>query len=381
MSASREFNVGVFVIVSTALAFGGVISIGSGRFFKQTEMIETSTIDSVNGLTVGSPVKYRGVPIGEVKAISFLDRYYPHADEYPDVFDFGSPVVIRMEVRLDVFGEEQAGNFTSNITRGVETGLRARLTSAGLTGGLFVDLDLTDPTAFPTKRLTYVPDYPFIPSAPSRLDQLFDRLQSISASLAEVDFSGLGSSLQTTVTDIDGVVTRRLDPMLADTGKFITELRVSNDKLQKLLDDPTIPTTLANVEAFTNELKAGFEGSTPDIRTAIAELPKMMTAAREAAQRLDAMVSSARVQSILKGLDAAATDLGPTIDKYDHIGAQVSDFLDSEGYELRQLITALRQASEDLATLMDQVSHDPPSLFFAAPPKPAHPGDIVGPSK
>ncbi len=379
MSAAREFNVGVFVIFSTALAFGGVIAIGSGRFFKQTEIIETSTTDSVNGLQIGSPVKYRGVPIGEVKSISFLDRYYPDADANPSEFDFGSPVVIRMEVRLDVFGHAQAENFTTDIQRGITTGLRARLTSAGLTGGLFVDLDLSDPTLFPAKTLAYTPDYPFIPSAPSRFDQLFDRIQSISGSLAEVDFSSLGSSLQTTVTNIDGVVTRRVDPMMADAAKFVTELRESNTKLQAILSDPNIPTTIANVEALSADLREGFAGSPSELKEAIAEIPKMMKAAREAAERLDAMLASERVQSILANLESTAADLGPTVQKYGQIGSQVSDFLQTEGYEIRQIITALRQTSQDLAELMDRVSRDPPSLFFAAPPKAAAPGAPVGP--
>ena len=105
MSGTRELTVGVFVLASTALALGGVIAIGSGTLFKHTETIETSTTDSVNGLQIGSPVKYRGVPIGEVSSISFADRLYPAG---ADDFDFASPVVIRMKVRLDVFGPEQS---------------------------------------------------------------------------------------------------------------------------------------------------------------------------------------------------------------------------------------------------------------------------------
>ena len=276
MSASKEFKVGVFVIVSTSLALGGVIALGSGRLFKDTETIETSTTDSVNGLQIGSPVKYRGVPIGEVKSISFTDRYYPEQDRNSEEFDFGSPVIIRMEVRLDVFGDLQSSLFTKNIERGVTRGLRARLTSAGLTGGLFVDLDLTDPTQNTVPKLAYVPEYPFIPSAPSRLDQLIDRIQVISGNLAEVDFSSLASSLHTTIDNIDGVVTRRVDPMMADAGKFIAELRVSNDKIQKVLDDPGISETIANVEALTSDLKGAFVGSSDELREGIAEIPKMM---------------------------------------------------------------------------------------------------------
>ena len=75
MSASKELRVGIFVIASTTLIFGGVIALGSGSLFKDSEIVETSTRESVNGLQNGSSVKYRGVPSGECKAESFADRW------------------------------------------------------------------------------------------------------------------------------------------------------------------------------------------------------------------------------------------------------------------------------------------------------------------
>ena len=116
---STEFKVGVFVLVSVALGLGSVIALGSGSMFKETATIETSTTDSVNGLQLGSPVKYRGVPIGEVTAIAFADRYYNEEGTDDASFDFASPVVIRMKVRLDVFGPEQTELFTDDLENGV----------------------------------------------------------------------------------------------------------------------------------------------------------------------------------------------------------------------------------------------------------------------
>ncbi len=53
MSASTELKVGSFVILSSALVLGGVIVLGSGSLWKETELIETSTMESVDGLQVG----------------------------------------------------------------------------------------------------------------------------------------------------------------------------------------------------------------------------------------------------------------------------------------------------------------------------------------
>lgn len=371
MSGSRELTVGVFVIASTALALGGVIAIGSGTLFKHTETIETSTTDSVNGLQIGSPVKYRGVPIGEVSSISFADRLYPAG---ADDFDFASPVVIRMKVRLDVFGPEQSERFTESIGDGVARGLRARLTSAGLTGGLFVDLDLNDPTLFPPARLPYEPDYPYIPAAPSRLDQLIDRIQVIAANLSEVDFSSIGGSLQKTIEGIDGVMARRVDPMLAESQKFIAELRESNARLRVILDDPAIAETLANASAFTGEIREGFDGSSNDLRTALAEIPRLMTSAREAAERLDGMLASEEVRRIVDGLGGVVDEIGPTVAEYRGIGSQIQRLLDDETPELRQLVEALRRTAQHLEELSGRARRDPGDLLFGAPPDPLPPG-------
>jgi phospholipid/cholesterol/gamma-HCH transport system substrate-binding protein len=372
MSGTRELTVGVFVLASTALALGGVIAIGSGTLFKHTETIETSTTDSVNGLQIGSPVKYRGVPIGEVSSISFADRLYPAG---ADDFDFASPVVIRMKVRLDVFGPEQSERFTQSIGDGVARGLRARLTSAGLTGGLFVDLDLNDPTLFPIAKLPYEPLFPYIPTAPSRLDQLIDRIQVIAANLSEVDFSSLGGSLQKTVDDINNVVERRVNPMFADAQVFIKELRASNQQIQNILADPAIAATISNASTFTGDLRDVFGESKQGLKDGLAEIPAMMKSARAAADRLDAILQSERLLSILAKLDETSGELPATVAEYRAIGQQLQEFLASESYEIRQLIEALRKTSENLAELTGSAKTDLGQTLFGNPPPRLAPGE------
>ena len=374
MSASKEFRVGLFVIVSTSLVLGGVIAIGSGSIFKDTEIIETSTTESVNGLQVGSPVKYRGVPIGEVTAISFADRWYPEHGGMGEYFDFASPVVIRMKVRLDVFGPDSTHLFGENVETGVTQGLRARLTTAGLTGGLFVDLDLNDATQFPATKPPYTPAYAYIPSAPSRLDQLLDRINTIANNLSQTDFSSLASSFQRTIEDIDGTVNRRLDPMLANADKFIADLSVSNKEIQRILSDPAIAATLANAKSVTDEIRVAFDGQGGDLKNAIEELPRMMKSAQEAADRLDKMISGERVQRILASLDTATSELAPTVEEYRGIGEQVSILLQSEAYEIRQLVEALRKTSENLEELTARAKSDPGQVIFGKPEKPLPPG-------
>jgi len=368
MSASTELKVGSFVIASVALALGGVIALGSGSLFKETAVIETSTTESVDGLQVGSPVKYRGVPIGEVSAIAFADRYYP--DEETGEFDFASPVVIRMKVRLDVFGPEKTELFTNDLESGVTRGLRARMASAGLTGGLFVELDLVDPTQFVAKARPYESDIPYVPTAPSKLNELITSVERITRNLSEVDFASVGSKLETTIDGIDGMVRNRIDPMLVGARSFIDELRQSNAALQKVLNDPSIERTMSAVASLASDLSDAVHPNAQGLRDGLAEFPVLLKSAREASQRLEALAGSPQIARILDGLEGTTDRLAPTVDEYRIIGAQVSEFLERESYELRQLIGALRQTAQNLEALSGAARRDPGQVLFGKPPQP-----------
>lgn len=324
MSPSTEIKVGVFVLASAALLFGGVIALGSGRFFHETQILETSTRESVDGLQVGSPVKYRGVPIGEVSAISFSDRLYPTGDNGGErEFDYASPVIIRMKVRLDVFGPGQSELFTKDIARGVEAGLRARMRSAGLTGGLFLELDMVNPSEYPSDSPSFHPDYPFVPSAPSRFDEVLATIERISGSLGRVDFEGLGKGLEGTIRSIDRVVSQRLDTLLANTDSFVLEMGKTNAALQRLLGDPRLNSTLDGASSIVTDLR---------------------------------------------------TSLPYAVRQYGDFGAELNAIVSSEEYELRRLLSALRETAENLEALTERAGQDPPKLLFSRPPEKLAPG-------
>src|SRR6185369_10194716 len=68
---ANYFKLGLFVILALTSLVILLIVIGSGRAFQQKITIETYFNESVQGLDVGSKVKYRGVVIGEVTKITF----------------------------------------------------------------------------------------------------------------------------------------------------------------------------------------------------------------------------------------------------------------------------------------------------------------------
>ena len=61
--------IGAFVVGAIALAVVGIVVFGSGRLFADTTPFVMYFSGSVDGLSVGSPVKFKGVEIGGVTSI------------------------------------------------------------------------------------------------------------------------------------------------------------------------------------------------------------------------------------------------------------------------------------------------------------------------
>ena len=89
MSAkSNKTIIGLFVIGAALLAVGALAAFGSGMFFTKKLTAIMFFGGSVSGLEVGSPVIFRGVPIGAVKEVRI------EADSTG--LDFSIPVVVEI---------------------------------------------------------------------------------------------------------------------------------------------------------------------------------------------------------------------------------------------------------------------------------------------
>ena len=63
---TNHFKLGLFVIISFSAAVVTGIALGSEAMKKETTKYHTYFNESVQGLDVGAPVKFRGVTIGSV---------------------------------------------------------------------------------------------------------------------------------------------------------------------------------------------------------------------------------------------------------------------------------------------------------------------------
>ncbi len=131
----------------------------SGSQIRHAKPYETYFRDSVQGLDVGAPVKYRGVAIGAVTEVGLVSAAYGR-DE-PDAIRRTTFRTVFVRFEIDVSRVGEAPNADS-----VARGLRARIAPQGLTGLSYVELDFTNPAQFPPLDVPWTPRYDYIPSVP-----------------------------------------------------------------------------------------------------------------------------------------------------------------------------------------------------------------------
>jgi paraquat-inducible protein B len=255
--------IGAFVIASFAILVVALIVIGSGRILTKPIRFICMFQGNLNGLKVGAPVKVRGVQIGTVASIEL--RLFPSQGRIrPDVKELRLPVLVDLDrSQLTARGGSGAVLETAGFEDLIKRGMRAQLdTESLLTGLLYIDLDL-HPGAPMNLALEPCGRYREIPTVPTDLAQLQNRLTDALDKFDKIDFKGLvvsitdaansiktltGSpeikatleSLKGTVANLNqAIVSARalLNNANATIGPLVADLRQTSDEADKTMRD------------------------------------------------------------------------------------------------------------------------------------------------
>jgi len=192
MSSENKANyarIGFTLVLGIAAAIGTLVYVGGAAKENKMFIAETYCDSGVSGLSVGSEVNFRGVQVGSVKEITFVGREYDVAENVD-----GSKILIRMaldepkmKTRRDYSGEESLRRFINN-------GLRATVTSSGITGLSKIELNYPK-TEVEAPQMTWLPEYICIPPAPSILDSFSASASRLLAELNKMDFQVAWSNI------------------------------------------------------------------------------------------------------------------------------------------------------------------------------------------
>lgn len=217
--------VGAFVVGAIALAVVGIVVFGSGRLFADTTPFVMYFSGSVDGLSVGSPVKFKGVEIGAVTSIQL---------------DLGEEARIPVWIEVDnkkivARGADKWPSDSALLKEAIDRGLRAQLNSQSIvTGLLFVQLDYhTGASAvFMAPPEAQLPE---IPTIPTTLEQAQQAAAEIIANLRQIDFEGFGKALRASIDGINATVNAPgLQKALQSLPDTLTSLNATLASVQKL---------------------------------------------------------------------------------------------------------------------------------------------------
>ena len=344
---ANYFKLGLFVIGAIAAGILVLVIIGSGRWFERKVIIETYFKESVQGLDLGSKLKYRGVTIGEVTRISFtytryqLDLPITQRERY---------VMVEAQVQPRLLGgRAAAGDMTQaeNAAMEVEKGLRLRLAQQGITGLAYLEMDYVEPPPA-VLAISWTPENVYIPSAPSTFTAVVNAAQDIMEKLHRVDFEATIAridKLLDTVNDRVGAVDVRKLQQRADS--TLAKLESTLDQLQakKLSDEASA--LLAELRQSNAELKKTL---------ANPAWQKIPDEASAAVQRMKELISDPKLQR--------------TIANIDRITGRFDRIFGSTDTDLATSIENLRQITDNLRDLTEETKRYPASVIFGGPPAP-----------
>ena len=298
MEESRRYvRLGLFVVVGLSVLAVGLFLLGGQKWFRPTFTFETYFNQSIAGLELGAPVRFRGVPLGHVSEILTSAATYERDVPIDRRREY---IVVRVEVNLS---RREVAEMRENVVTLAKKGVRAQTQLAGITGQQYLALDFLDPQKYPPLEYSWKPDYPYLPSAPSSAGEIIAHAQRFLASLNEADIGALGKNLNTLVGDLDTKIGElQVADLSTKARNMLGKLDSASDRLDVLLGNPALKQTVENLAVLTARLrKVSDDGN----------LDRMVNGIDDATERLDVLLGDNQydIRSIVEDLRVTTANL------------------------------------------------------------------------
>jgi phospholipid/cholesterol/gamma-HCH transport system substrate-binding protein len=291
--------VGLFALLAVAAAFLFVWWYSDRGDHRDYASYEIYFSGSVSGLARASPVRYLGVDVGRVKSLSVDQR---------------NPGQVKIVAEID-------------STAPISGATRARLGLLGLTGLLYIDLQLDDTKGAAQQPLQQGERYPVIASRKGDIEAFVASLPELVGRAANV---------------LD-----RVERLLADDN--LDSIRSTVANLHEASAD--LPETMRQAKALAT-----------DLRRAAAETARL---AARVEQTVDG--SQPELQGMLASARSTADKLAKTADSLDRIvtgnEATLTQFSGSGVAELQQLVLDARDASAEVRALARELRENPSAIL------------------
>ena len=356
MSAKTHyFKIGLFVVVALVIGVVSIIVLGAGSFFQKKAIVETYFVESVQGLEVGAPLKFRGVRIGKVTEIALVGKEYITQHQY---------VLIRATVFPETFRTmctpRNETDLNKKVVKEVEKGLRIQLSFQGLTGTAHLEMDYMDPRHNPPLKIDWKPKYCYIPSAPSTISRLSDAVDKILRNFESLDLKSIGDNFNTSLKELSRVLSQaNLGKVSEQAENLLSELRKTNQRVANLLKDPKIDTLLPDAAATMSAARRIVENTEKPME-----------------QLLDSFKNlSADIEKLSTRLDTITNDTTESVVHLRRILRRVDNLLSDQQPDIESAIENIRRISENLKEITENAKKYPSQILFGEPPPHAKTGE------
>jgi phospholipid/cholesterol/gamma-HCH transport system substrate-binding protein/paraquat-inducible protein B len=341
------FKIGLFVISATVIGVIGLVVLGVGTVLQKKALLETYIDESVQGLDVGSPVKFRGVPVGRVEQISLTSAEYATRRQY---------VLVRMSISSNIFQFPVNDPNSPELKRELDRGFRVRLAPQGLTGVAYLEMDYLEPERNQPLEIDWQPVYPYIPSTRSRITQLSEAVERILNNIGDINISQLSESIEKSLAAMTKLAdSANLETIGMQANALLSEVRETNRQINALVGNPDLKSALADASVMAGRARQLIERAEEPVNRMLVDLPQ----------------ASESLNRFAKKLDSLSNDLPETSAQLRQALQRLNRLITAQQRDMEKTVENLRAASENIKEITDDSKKYPSQVLFGAPPPPS----------
>jgi ABC-type transporter Mla subunit MlaD len=297
------FKLGLFVILAFGLGAAFLIIFGAGRFFHKEILAETCFNESVQGLSTGSEVKYKGIKIGTVKSITSAARIYHAKSDYV-------LVVISLE---DGICLGQTGDTTEHrIRKAISDGLVIQLAFKGLTGSAYLETDYAPRDTQTRLSLSWKPRNIYIPSRRSNMKQFGDSVNQILENLAAINLKAMTKDIAALLKTLNQKAESfDIGKISQLTASLLEELKKTDIKINSILASPGAAKLAGDAKASFAGIRTIIDASEGPLISAIKDFQHAAQKAGSLASGIENLtwLNADRIKNILENLEVTSENL------------------------------------------------------------------------
>ncbi len=331
-----KFSVGLFLICGITVVILAVVWLGMSNYLEKGQFFVAYFDESVQGLDVDSPVKYRGVSIGRVQAIHVAP------DEHL--------IEVILKIETNIKAKAQTTDFV------------AQLKSVGITGLMFIEIEHIDTgTVNVSPSFKFTPPYPVIATRASEISKIFKGVEDVFNTFRALDTQTISEQLTLALQKIN----RAIDE--ARLVELIDEFHGTLAHVQNVLQSEKVDRLLNSMEQSLDsfhQMARNADGGISDIRKTVSRLDGVIVGSADDLKQITADLQTAASQ-IKAAMENANALLDNTNQQVDTIQRRVVG-----------TINRIDQATESLSRFLDHIGNQPSQVIFSAPTidKPLNPG-------